>query len=183
MPVANTRPFYHFLLIPFNFLPGEDSRDQTDTFTYNCIQMVTIQQEQEAYVHNILYMIPSTKYQYEKDDEKTLLQDDNEEFVPSNARHLNNVRVNPMRGNTGSTASYQHSISTNDTVTPALTIYRKHIPIQLYDNPSPSSTMVDLHSQKSFVFRSKSINNKKPSLHKSIFRKMKIFFTYSNKKA
>lgn len=152
--------------------------------------MVTIQQEQEAYVHNILYMIPSTKYQYEKDDEKTLLQDDNEEFVSSNARHLNIVTVNPMRGNTGSTASYQHSISKNDIVTPVLTISRKHIPIQLYDNPSPSSTMVDLHSQKSsihrkksFVFRSKSINNKKPSLHKSIFRKMKIFFTYSNKKA
>ncbi|KAG2190001.1 hypothetical protein INT46_002401 [Mucor plumbeus] len=151
--------------------------------------MITIKQEQEVYVHDISYMIPSTKCQYEKDDEKTLLQADNEGLVPSNARHLNSIKVDHMRSNMESTANCQHSISTNGTVTPVLTMSRKHVPIQLYDNPSPTSTMVDLHTQKSsihrkksFMFRSKSFNNKKQSSYKSIFHKVKIFFTYSNKK-
>ncbi|OAD02889.1 hypothetical protein MUCCIDRAFT_109736 [Mucor lusitanicus CBS 277.49] len=49
----------------------------------------TTQQEAQSHSHDVLYMIPSTKYQYEKDGEKTLQQDHMEDDMPANITQVN----------------------------------------------------------------------------------------------
>lgn len=122
------------------------------------------QQERDSLSHDILYMIPSTKYQFEKDGEKTLLQDHNEDDMVSNLNQFNR----------------------NETLSrsPALNTPRKHVPIQLYDNPSPALSITDVPSSKRSIrhrFLSRSLSTKKAPLHKSILHRVKSFFSYSNK--
>ncbi|GAN00774.1 hypothetical protein MAM1_0002c00197 [Mucor ambiguus] len=127
------------------------------------------QQEADIHSHNVLYMIPSTKYQFEKDGEKTLLQDHIEDGMPANINQTNRNMFS--------------SRSPTLTGTP-----RKHVPVQLYDNPSPALSMIDIPSStrsisrhKKPTNRSRSLSTKKTPVHKYFFHKMKSFFTYSSK--
>ncbi|KAK4516745.1 uncharacterized protein ATC70_011723 [Mucor velutinosus] len=121
------------------------------------------QQEAELHSHDVLYMIPSTKYQFERDGEKTLLQDYMGDDMPANTNQIN--------GNDMLSSS-----------PPALTQFLgKHVPVQLYDNPPPALSITNVPSSTRSTGRSRSLSTKKSSLRKSFFHKVKSFFLYSNK--
>lgn len=131
------------------------------------------QQEAEPHSQDALYMIPSTKYQYEKDGEKTLLQNHKEDDMPAN---INQIHRNNMLSSRSPAPTH---------------IPRQHVPVQLYDNPSPALSMIDVPSSTRSIHRrkksthnsrSRSLPTKKTSLHKSFFYKVKSFFSHSPSK-
>lgn len=129
------------------------------------------QQEADTPSHGILYMIPSTKYQFETNGEKTLLQDHMQDDMPAN---INQINRNDML-----LLSRSPALTNNP---------RKHVPVQLYDNPSPALSLIDvpsstrsIHRRHPASSRSRSLSTKKAPLHKSFLHKVKSFFSYANK--
>lgn len=120
------------------------------------------------YFSQELYMIPSTKYQYELDGEKVLSAEDDVQ-EPTNVVNINNMDTPPL-----TIASYSSASSTANSAIyqqqqrpVGITLHDNPVPPSIYDSPSPSPPSSPPRRDRSLVGKKKSSLSQKSRKDKS----------------